>query len=93
MKPIGPIPPRPKSVGEVSGSRTEAAYHPPGLHFFDMSERRQMLLVDDDCPRKELAGWLLYWNAAYGNWVTLRKATDEDRFILQTNLCIPILDL
>jgi len=38
---------------------------------------REMMLVTNDEPRAYLHGWLLYKHLD-GQWVTLRKATDDD---------------
>lgn len=38
---------------------------------------REMMLVADDEPREYLRGWLIYRHPE-GQWVTLRKATDDD---------------
>ena len=53
-------------------------YEPSGIEFYDAASGRRMLLVDDGEPRASARGWLFYWNDAYGNWVSLRKATDAD---------------
>jgi hypothetical protein len=51
------------------------AYEPKGVRFFDGASRREMLLVDDG---ERYGGWLCYRHPD-GQWVTLRKATDDDR--------------
>ena len=38
---------------------------------------RQMLLVTTDEPRTEMHGWLFFRHPE-GQWVSLRKATDDD---------------
>ena len=52
------------------------AWEPPGLRFFDNASKREMLLVYDDAP--QWAGWL-FWRHPDGQWVSLRKATTDDR--------------
>jgi hypothetical protein len=52
-------------------------YEPDGTSFFDEATQRKMLLVADDSP-SPWAGWLCYRNPN-GHWVSLRKASDEDR--------------
>lgn len=47
--------------------------------------RVDMMLVSDDDPREELRGWLLYKHPD-GQWVTLRKATDDDLVYLNRRL-------
>lgn len=49
---------------------------PRGLRFYERSSGKVMKLVDD--PASDWNGWLLYRHPD-GQWVTLRKATDEDR--------------
>ena len=46
------------------------------LRFYDQRRRQNMMYVYPD-TKHELAGWLLYQHPA-GQWVTLRKATDND---------------
>ena len=50
-------------------------YEPRGTRFY--AEGKEMMLVQDDEPRKEMHCWLLYRHPD-GQWVTLRKATDAD---------------
>ena len=50
-------------------------YEPRGTRF--CAGGKEMMLVLDDEPRKELHGWLLYRHPD-GQWVTLREATDVD---------------
>ena len=50
-------------------------YEPSGTRF--RAHGKEMMLVLTDEPRKDLHGWLLYRHAD-GQWVTLRKATDQD---------------
>lgn len=64
-------------------------YEPKGTRFFVPAPElggprssgdvpvREMLLVTDDEPREYLRGWLLFKHPD-GQWVTLRKATDDD---------------
>lgn len=49
-------------------------YEPRGLRFYDKATERQMLLVHEG---ELYAGWLCYRHPD-GQWVTLRKATDDD---------------
>lgn len=51
-------------------------YEPEGIRFYDGATGREMLLVADGSP--SFAGWLCYRHPD-GQWVTLRKATAEDR--------------
>jgi hypothetical protein len=51
---------------------------PSGVHFVDMASMRQMVLVQETDPRKDLHGWICYRNRD-GVWMTLRRATEEDR--------------
>ncbi len=46
------------------------------LRFHDRRREQNMMYVYPD-TNHELAGWLLYQHPA-GQWVTLRKATDDD---------------
>lgn len=55
-----------------------AIYEPKGIRFFDRRNDREMLLVGDDEPQAGWRGWLFYRHPD-GQWVSLRKATDEDR--------------
>ena len=48
----------------------------PGLTFFDQVSGRDMRYVYPDTPHWA-AGWLLYRHPE-GQWVTLRRATEED---------------
>ena len=50
-------------------------YDPPGLNF--EANGKQMKYCYPDCPRESLRGWLLYKHPD-GQWVSLRKATDDD---------------
>ncbi len=52
------------------------AYIPKGIEFYDFATGKPMLLVDDDALR--WGGWLLYLHPD-GQWVTHRKATEDDR--------------
>lgn len=53
--------------------RTEATVEPGGLKFFDVATNREMVLIYHDA----WAGWIAYKHPD-GQWVTLRKATDDD---------------
>jgi hypothetical protein len=55
-------------------------YTPKGRHFYDGASEREMLLVED--PDSGFDGWLCY-KGAEGQWVTLRRATDADRAVLE----------
>lgn len=46
------------------------------LRFYDQRREQNMMYVYPD-TKHELAGWLLYQHPD-GQWVTLRKATDDD---------------
>lgn len=48
---------------------------PEGFRFWDNANQREMLLVDNDGSAYH--GWLCYLGAD-GQWVTLRKATEDD---------------
>ncbi len=50
-------------------------WQPQGVIFFDNASKRQMLLVGEG---EAYAGWLCYKHPD-GHWVTLRKATEDDR--------------
>lgn len=50
------------------------AYEPKGTMFFDMASNREMILVAEG---ESFAGWLCYRHPD-GQWVSLRKATDDD---------------
>lgn len=49
---------------------------PPGLNFYDQETRRTMRYVYPD-TKHWAAGWLLFKHPD-GQWVTLRKATEND---------------
>ena len=49
---------------------------PAGLEFYDARSERWMKYVYPDTPHWT-AGWILYKHPD-GQWVTLRKATDDD---------------
>ena len=57
-------------------------YEPPGLRFFDARSRREMLLVTEG----SFEGWICYRHPD-GQWVSLRKATDDDRERIRTARC------
>jgi hypothetical protein len=50
-------------------------YEPDGLKF--EANGKQMMYCYPDCERESLRGWILYKHPD-GQWVTLRKATDDD---------------
>jgi hypothetical protein len=50
-------------------------YEPKGVRFYDVVSKRELLLVAEGEP---YAGWLCYRHPD-GQWVTLRKATEDDR--------------
>ena len=56
------------------------AYEPKGIEFYDAISGRQMLLVAEG---ESFAGWLCYRHPD-GQWVSLRKATNEDRAKLES---------
>lgn len=49
------------------------AFEPKGYRFSDLNSKREMMLVSEG----EWNGWLVYRHPD-GQWVTLRKATEED---------------
>lgn len=57
-------------------AQMNAPWEPEGIRFFDKTSGRDLLLVAEGQPH---AGWLCYRHRE-GQWVTLREATDEDRF-------------
>lgn len=48
---------------------------PPGIDFYDQASKRMMRLVQEG----GYAGWIVFRHPVAGNWVTLRKATKDDR--------------
>jgi hypothetical protein len=60
----------------ITELRTEPVFEPKGIRFYSQSRKQEMLLVSDDA--KAWAGWLCYRHPD-GQWVSLRKATSEDR--------------
>lgn len=52
------------------------AFEVPGLEFYDWASDRMMKYVYPDTPHW-CAGWILYKHPD-GQWVTLRKANEED---------------
>lgn len=55
---------------------TKAKSDVPGLEFFDAASNRMLKYVYPDTPHWA-AGWILYKHPD-GQWVTLRKATEDD---------------
>lgn len=53
-------------------------YEPKGTRFYDIPSGREMVLISDDEPAAHVRGWLCYRHPD-GQWVTFRKATDDDR--------------
>jgi len=51
------------------------SYQPKGVVFFDNISKREMMLVAEG---ESFARWLCYRHPD-GQWVSLRKATDEDK--------------
>lgn len=51
-------------------------YEPNGFKFYDGASGRKMLYIEDD--NSEFNMWLCYWHKGYNNWVTLRKANEDD---------------
>ena len=49
-------------------------YEPKGIRFFDAISNRQMILVAEG---ESFAGWLCYRHPD-GQWVSLRKANEDD---------------
>ena len=59
-------------------------YEPQGIRFSHLSNpEREMLFVTDDEPRESLRGWICFRHPD-GQWVTLRKANDAERFAIIT---------
>ncbi len=56
---------------------SEQNYEPNGIKFFDKKSDREMILILDG----PYVGWIGYKHQN-GQWVTLRKATDEDTFAI-----------
>ena len=54
-------------------------YDPPGIAFFDKASRRVMKLVTDG----QFKDWIVYKHPE-GQWVSLRKATEDDLKRLKT---------
>ena len=54
---------------------TKEIWEPQGTRFWDAASDREMLLVDE--PERDFDGWLCYRHPD-GQWVSLRKATEED---------------
>jgi hypothetical protein len=50
-------------------------FEPKGIKFFDAASNREMILVAEPA---HLKGWLCYRHPD-GQWVSLRKATEEER--------------
>ena len=50
-------------------------YDPPGIEFFDAASQRHMKLVTGG---GSFEGWIVYKHPD-GQWVTVRRATEEDR--------------
>lgn len=58
-----------------TAANSTEAYEPDGVRFYDAASGRNMVLVADGAP---MGGWLHYRHPN-GQWVSLRKATDDDR--------------
>ena len=56
-------------------SRVFEYYEPTGAKFFDIATNREMILIEDE--KSSYKGWLCYKHPD-GQWVTLRKATNDD---------------
>jgi hypothetical protein len=50
-------------------------FEPKGVRFYDALNKREMLLVADG---ESFGGWLCYRHKD-GQWVTLKRATQDDR--------------
>lgn len=50
---------------------------PKEIEFHDGRSDRRMKYVYPSSD-SEWSGWLFYWHPHYRNWVSLRKATDQD---------------
>ena len=57
----------------------ENNYEPNGIKFY--ANKREMMIVDKN--EEQYAGWLLFKHPD-GQWVTLRKATEDDMGKLNT---------
>jgi hypothetical protein len=55
-------------------------HEPTGRKFFDTARGRAMILADEG----PWDGWLFFQHAD-GHWVSLRKATDDDKRCLEVN--------
>ena len=71
--------------------RVSDTYEPAGTRFYDIAGQRSMLLVSEHEPREDLRGWLL-WRHPDGQWVTLRKATDDDLARVRQDFASPLDD-
>ncbi len=64
----------------VWGLAVPANYEPKGRRFFDTASNREMILVAEG---EKFAGWLCYRHPD-GQWVSLRKATQDDLVKLES---------
>lgn len=53
------------------------SYEPKGIKFYDKGSSREMMFVYEG----EWADWIFYKHPD-GQWVSLRKATDEDQLAI-----------
>lgn len=63
--------------------KSDDSHNPAGIEFFDMSSGKIMRLVIEGTYK----GWIVYRHPD-GQWVTLRKATEQDRKQLATALLV-----
>lgn len=60
----------------------DAGYEPNGLRFTCRATGRRMKFVDASEPRRDIVGWLVYFDEATQLWTPDRKAEDADIFKL-----------
>lgn len=63
---------------------SDAPYTPKGIEFIDLHSGRQMLLVSEEEEQVSWRGWIM-WRHPDGQWVSLRKATADDRLRIALN--------
>jgi hypothetical protein len=61
---------------KVAQGQSKPTFDPPGLRFFDQASNRWMKYFYPDSSHG-YAGWICYKHPE-GQWVTLRKATEDD---------------
>lgn len=63
-------------MGPAGEAELRTAYEPKGTKFYSQSRKQEMMLVNE--PGASWDGWICYRHPD-GQWVSLRKATKEDR--------------